>query len=192
MKLVAPHSLYRLFAALFLLGMCSCASKPAAFAPVRLTGKARFILLGPEYLEAPLDMAQHIRGRYGEEEFVAEAWVKADETGVVIALFNSLGAGLGEFSFDAGGAAFSSAYFSVFVMPEYIAADFQFCFYQAEALEAALKQAGLGFQVETFTGGEIRRITENAKPIITVEKKPGSISCVNHLRGYSYILEGNF
>jgi hypothetical protein len=177
-----------------ILSQSSCATRPPAssYEPVSITTKARFILLGPEYLEAPLDMAQHIRGSYGDREFLADAWVKADNNGIVMALFNSMGASLGEFSFDDEGVSFSSALFPAIVKPEYIAADFQFCFYQAEALEAALKRAGLGFRAEAVEGGGIRRITEGSTPIITIEKKAASISYTNHLRGYAYTLEGNF
>jgi hypothetical protein len=178
-----------------LLGLLSCATGQR-YAPVYFD-RARYNLLPPRDIEAPLDMAQHIRGSYGEQEFVMDAWVKADTTGVIMAFFNGFGAGMGDLSFDEGGIAFSSAFLPQTVQGEYIMADFQLCFYRIDALAAALKRAGLGLRVETTPEGEIRTIVaakapDNSKILITIEKSRRAVRYINHQRGYAYTLEGDF
>jgi hypothetical protein len=176
---------------------CATQSKHPAFSPVYVTDRAKFILLPAAEIEAPLDGPQQISGSYGKQEFIMEAWVKADENEVNMALFNSFGAGMGDFSFRDEGILLSSPVFPASFKAEYLAADFQFCFYKAEALEAALEECGLSLEVEK-TGSEpenyheIRRIREGEKIIIEIEKTREQIRYTNLLRGYAYTLGGSF
>ncbi|MDR1318142.1 MAG: DUF3261 domain-containing protein [Treponema sp.] len=191
--------------AFFLLCLVSCAtsSNITRFSPVYLTDKAKYTLLPAAEIEASLDGPQQISGSWGEREFVMDAWVAADETGIRMALFNSLGAGMGEFSFSDEGVSFYSPVFPPAFKGEYLAADFQLCFYRAEALREALEECGLGLELERRedeTGGfvEIRRVTEAAgsspgkKIILEIEKTGSRVRYVNLLRSYSYTLGGEF
>ena len=184
---------------LFLLCLLSCATKPPAspYSPVYVTDRAAYRLLSPAYLEAPLDMPQQLAGRYGKQEAVVQVWVVADEQSVTMALFNSFGTSLGELSFTESGISLSSTVFPASMKPEYIIADFQFCFYRIDAISQALKNSGLTFNVrhqdpgdqETF---EVRSIFEGPRLIIEIEKTARMIRYTNHLRDYAYTLEGAF
>lgn len=178
---------------LILISLISCATTQSgeAHKPVYLSSQARYRLLPPEDIEAPLDMVQHIRGRYGDQELVLDAWVSADETGVTMAFFNSLGVGMGDLSFNRTGITFTSSLLPS-THPEYIIADFQCCFYRTEALAAALKRIGLSLTVERGPAGETRTIFEGSRPLITIEKTASAVRYTNYLRGYAYTLEGSF
>jgi len=170
---------------------CSCASKT----PVKenrlnvyLTGSSSYRLLPPENIENSLDMAQHISASWQGRDFLLNAWVKADETGMEMTLLNELGAYMGELSYRDGSASFSSPVFPSSLKPEYIVADFQFCFYNTSALRQALEDCGLSFE---HTGNS-RRIFKGKTLIIEIEKNPNTVRLINHLRGYAYTLEGSF
>jgi hypothetical protein len=142
-------------------------------------------------------MAQQISGNYGNREWVMEAWVQADDTQINMTLFNSLGGTLGDLSFRGQEIHFTSGVLPASFKPEYILADFQFCFYKPEALAAALKDAGLTLvtdRISTEDGGyrETRTVFEGKDRIIDIEKSPSSVTYTNHLRGYAYTLDGTF
>jgi hypothetical protein len=142
-------------------------------------------------------MVQQISGTYGGREFVMNAWVKADETQITMALLNSFGGGMGDLSFREEGLSFSSPYLPQALKPEYIVADFQFCFYQSAALAGAFKNTGLTWRSKKWETGEgecreFRFLFDGESPIFEIEKAGTFVSYTNHLRGYSYILEGGF
>ncbi len=72
--------------------------------------------------------------------------------------------------------------------PEYIVADFQLCFYDPDIVRRALKDCGLVLETQS----NFRRIFEGKSLIIEIERASGAVKFVNHLRGYSYTLEGEF
>ncbi|MDR2069554.1 MAG: DUF3261 domain-containing protein [Spirochaetaceae bacterium] len=178
----------------FLLTSCVTHPPESPYAPVYLTQRARYTLLPPGDIEAPMDLGQHITGTYGEGEFILDAWTEADENRVTMAFFNTLGVGMGDLSFDEGGLVFSSPFLSPRITAEYIVADFQLCFYRAEAVAAALKRAGLTFRVEKAAGAasEVRTVYEGKTPIIRIEKGTASVAYANYFRRYAYTLEGEW
>jgi hypothetical protein len=183
---------------LSLFWLVSCAVVPASspFSPVYVTDRAKYVLLPPADIEAPLDMLQQITGSYGKESFLMNAWVSANEQGIDMSLLTGFGTSLGEFSLREGAISFSSAVFPPALKPEYVAADFQFCFYRVDALIRGLKKTSLNMVVEQRLGAEgcveVRTIYDKKKVIIEIEKSPTRILYTNHLRGYAYTLEGDF
>jgi hypothetical protein len=176
---------------IFILCLCSCASGTAVRdnrPSVYLSGNAKYILLPPEDIENSIDMVQQISASYGGQDFLLNAWVKADETGMEMTLLNELGANMGELSYRNGSVSFSSPMFPPSLKPEYIVADFQFCFYNELPLRQALEHCGLAFE-HTERG---RRILQGKTVIIEIEKSAGLVKLVNHLRGCTYTLEGEF
>jgi len=171
---------------------CSCTSKtPIREKPlnVYLTGGSSYRLLPPEKIENPLDMAQRISASWQGKNYFFNAWIKADETGIEMALSNELGAHMGELSYRDGRISFSSPVIpSSLLKPEYIVADFQLCFYSAPALRQALENCGLVLE----STDNSRRILEGKTVIIEIEKSQNTVRLINHLRGYTYTLEGNF
>lgn len=171
--------------------MCfSCAGgKADRDAPhVWLTDNSKFILLPPADIENPLDMPQLVSVSYGGQDYYINAWVQADETGIHMTMVNELGANMGELSYGNGAVSFSSPVFPQSLGSEYIVADFQLCFYNTPALRRALEGCGLTFE----DSGSIRRVLQGKNVIIEIEKKQNAIRLVNHLRGYTYTLEGDF
>ena len=181
--------------ALALLYLVSCAtqSSTSRFAPVFLSGQARYYLLPAAEIERPLDCAQQISVRYDGQEFTMDAWVKADGNGIEMALFNAMGVSMGDFSFRDDGVSLNSPVFPPSFKAEYMAADFQLCYFRQEALSRALGEIGLSLDVigggdENGLPTEIRRIGENGRTIIEIEKTGNEIRYTNFLRGYGYTL----
>ena len=171
--------------------LCSCASTAAprkSHLYARLTDNSKYKLLPPENIENPIDSHQFVTALYGDRSYQFSAWVKADKKGIEMALMNILGATMGELSYREGAVSFSSSVFPRSVAGEFIVADFQLCFYDTPALREALERCGLSLD-ETETG---RRILQGKTLIIEIEKRQNSVRLVNHLRGYSYTLEGYF
>lgn len=180
-----------------LLYLVSCAAQPAAvrFAPVYVTDRARFMLLPAAEIAGELDGPQQFTGSFGGREFIMDAWVRANARGIDMSLYNSLGADMGQFAFSDEGAVFQSPVFPPSFKAEYLAADFQFCFFRPEALREALETCGLSFELSGRTGAdgehtEIRRISEGSKIIIEIEKTANQVRYTNFLRSYAYTLSG--
>jgi hypothetical protein len=176
---------------IFILCLCSCASGTAVRDDrlhAYLSDRAQYLLLPPQDIENTMDMIQQISASYGAQDFLINAWVKADETGMEMTLLNELGANMGELSYRNGSVSFSSPMFPPSLKPEYIVADFQFCFYNELPLRKALENCGLAFE-RTERG---RRILQGKTVIIEIEKSAGLVKLVNHLRGYTYTLSGEF
>ncbi|MDR0452690.1 MAG: DUF3261 domain-containing protein [Treponema sp.] len=182
--------------AVFSLVSCKTEARVSRYPPVSVTDRARYFLLPPSAIEKTLDMPQQITGRYGEQEFIMDCWVQANEQGITIALFNSFGTEAGYLAFTEGAASFFSSLFPPALKAEYIVADFQFCFYQADLLSQALKDSGLRLIVETRCGpgegGETRTIYSGKKPVVEIVKTGSAVSLKNFLRDYSYTLRGVF
>lgn len=195
-KIKGPQKNVLYFPALFtviLLLLCFCSCKSGA--KVRedrlhayLTDSSRYFLLPPEGIGKSMDMAQFVSASYNGQDYFMNAWVKADETGMEMTLLNEFGVNMGELSYKNGVVKFSSPVFPKSTMGEYIVADFQLCFYDPLLLRGALKECGLAFE----TDGNTRRILKGKKIIIEIEKTEKAVKLINHLRGYTYTLEGDY
>jgi len=173
---------------------CACASGTKARKDelfVWLTDSSKYILLPTEDIEYSMDMPQLVSASYGNRDYYLNAWVKADEAGLNMTLVNELGANMGELSYRDGAVSFSSAVFPPSLGPEYIVADFQLCFYKAPALRKALEDCGLSLDV-SIEDRAVRRIFQGKNVIIEIEKNMNTVKLENHLRKYTYTLEGDF
>ena len=183
---------------LIVIALVSCATqvKRSHFSPVFITDRVQYILLPAREMEKEVDGVQRITGKFGDQVFVMEAWVKADKSGIDMAFFNSFGAGLGNFSFNDEAVSLNSPVFPQNLKAEYLAADFQFCFFNFYALKQTLENLGLVFELsredENGADTEIRRIAEGKNIIIEIEKTANQVRYMNFLRGYSYTLDGDF
>jgi hypothetical protein len=176
---------------ILLLLLSSCASRAAVRenSPYAyLTGNSKYFLLPPNEIDKPMDMAQYVSAYYNGKDYFFSSWVKADEAGMEMILFNELGAGMGELSYRNGSVNFSSPIFPKALRGEYIVADFQLCFYNPISLRDALKKCGLVLETDEST----RRVIKGKTIIIEIEKTHDAVRLVNHPRGYAYTLEGVF
>jgi hypothetical protein len=180
-----------------LLCLSSCTARTievSVFAPVYVTNVSKYVILAPNAIEKNLDMVQQISVFFGDQKWVINGWVRADQEGIAIALFNTLGGSLGDLSYRAGTLSFSSPLFPPSFMAEYLVADFQFCFYRVDALKTALGKLKLDVEIQNGSDWprEIRRIRDRKKVIIEIEKSSGALKYTNFLRGYGYTLLGDF
>jgi len=178
-------------AIILILCCCSCVSKGTIREErpfIYITNNIKYFLLPSGDIDNPLDMAQRITASWQGRDYLFNAWVKADESGMEMTLLNELGVSMGELSCRNGLISFSSSIFPNSLKPEYIVADFQFCFYSDGALRHALEECGLTFR----NTGNSRCILQGKNVIMEIEKDYNTVRLVNHLRGYTYTLEGNF
>jgi len=178
-------------AVILVLFCCSCASKNKVVEnrpSIYLTNRAKFFLLPTENIENPIDMEQRISASWKGYEFSFNTWVKADETETEMILMSELGVSMGKLSYRNGMLSLSSSVIPKAMKPEYILADFQLCFYSADALRQAIEDCGLIF--ENSENG--RRILQGKKVIIDIEKSENAVVLINNYRGYTYTLEGDF
>ena len=176
---------------LILIGISSCASRRTARETtfyVYLTNNSKFFLLPPEAIEKPMDMIQHISASFRRQNHFFNAWVIADETKIEMSIFNEMGATMGELFFREGFIDFKSPIFPRAFRPEYIVADFQLSFYDPHFLRLALEKSGLFLEIE----GNNRRIYEKNELIVEIIKNDNSVTLINHLRGYTYTMVGDF
>ena len=181
-------SLYFLFSLVYFCSCASVAKNTESLFYAYLTDTSRYTLLPATGIEKPMDMEQHISASYQSRDFLIVAWVKADETGIEMTLLNELGNNMGELSYRDGTISFSSMVFPSSMKPEYIIADFQLCFYNASLLNPALEECGLIME----TSGSTRRILKGSELIYEIEKNNEAVKLTNHLRGYTYTLDGDF
>jgi len=176
--------------AVFILSCASVARRDMLY--VNLTDSARFVLLPPCGIEHNMDMAQFMSFEFSGQYHFINAWVIANENGIDMALFNELGASIGELSYRNGEVLFSSAIFPVSVIrsfrPEYVIADFQLSFFDPILLGNSLKDSGLVLEAKDGS----RRILSGGELLIEIRKTSNTVNLVNHLRGYSYTVEGDF
>ena len=171
----------------FLLFSCvSFAGKKQLYA--YLTDRARYVLLPHGEIEKPMDSFQIITASFAGQDYYFNAWVRADKDGMYMSLFNELGASMGDLSYRDGDIYFSSRVFPKELNPEYIVADFQLCFYNPQSLGRALGKCGLNLEVQSSN----RRILSGKNLITEIEKTHNTVKLINHLRGYSYTLAGEF
>jgi len=164
---------------------------------VYLTDSVRFVLLPTEGIEQGMDMIQLLSAEFRGQNYFFNAYVKADENALEIVFFNEMGTSLGELSYINGVVNFSSAVIPRAAMrhirPEYVIADFQLSFYDPFLLEKALRDSGLILEINNdyYRFGN-RRILNGNETIIEIEKTENTVKFVNHLREYTYTLEGDF
>ena len=183
---------------IFFFPVCAACSLACASVAVKdilsvdLTDSSKFILLPPGGIEKAMDMAQFLSAEFMGQNYFLNAWVKADENAIEMTFFNELGAGIGELSYRNGAVHFSSAVFQRSItqsfIPDYIIADFQLCFYDPFLLGRSLEDSGLVLEIIDSN----RRILSGNEVIIDIIKTENTVKFINHLRRYSYTLEGDF
>ena len=189
-----------MMAVFVLFSIFGCAStkqiENSTVAPVYITNTKKFYLMSPAEIENKIDALQLLNGKFGENEFVMQALLQADEKGIFLSLFNDFGVGMGNLTYDGITANFDSKIFPNNLKAEYIVADLQFAYYKVPAINETLKSIGMYMEVSQNDGSQVRTICSNSilpmmnsKTIEVITKKSGSIKIENMLRGYEYNLQ---
>jgi len=190
-------------------GICifSCATRDTRFSSaidagsdklfVNLTDSSGFFLLPTEGIEKDMDMIQFLSAEFMGRNIFLQALVKADKYVLEMLLFNELGVSMGELYYRDGVVDFSSNILPRTVMrlfnPVYIVADFQLCFYDPILLSKALEDSGLTLVItDGDSNHSNRRILNGNDVIIEIEKNENTVKLINHLRRYTYTMEGDF
>jgi len=157
--------------------------------PVYVTNTNVIDLLPPQDIDGSLDMLNMLTGKFGDTSFYIQAYIQADENGLFVSLMNDFGTDMGSLSYTGDRLAFDSSVFPQSLKPQYITADIQFAYYNADSVRSVLNQAGLDFVVDEKDGStESRKVMHGNKCIEEITKSPGAVKIVNYLRGYEYNL----
>lgn len=148
-------------------------------------------LLAPSAVGTPLETYQLLTGSFGgREEFIAEAYVTADEDMLDIQVMSSAGQTMCSILWDGETLSFSSPFVSAAqIKAEYIVADMQFVLYDEKAVGQLIQDSGLVFSCENTDGMQSRVIYQGSEPVWSMEKTETHISVKNYLRNYSYDIE---
>ena len=150
-----------LVCALLLVAGCHHSRVAPGTAPVYYTDERAVSLLPTEAMNANLDMPQHLRGEFTQQDgstksFEGDSWVRANDTTLSIMLFSGFGTTIAEITYTKDSVHFESSVMDVEKMKaEYVLADFQVCFYPYKALKDNFEEAGFVFEeVRGGTSGE--------------------------------------
>ncbi len=182
-----------LFLGLLLLGLLSsCASTKGAYVSkykVFVTNTKRVSLLPTRCMDGSMDSLMLFNGSFGDTKFSMQAYIYSDDAEMEVVLLNEFGAGMGTLFYADDSVELDSALFPSSLKPEYIVADFQNAFYDAQALKSNYESNGLSFTVAVDSQGrELRQILNKGTVIESIEKFGGVTTITNRLRGYTYIL----
>ena len=167
---------------------CSSVKTRSLRYPVHVTNTRVLDLLLPHDIAFPIDALYMFTGSFGASSFYMQAFIQANEGGIFINLLNDFGSDMGTLTYTGNELSLASAVLPKSLRAQYIVADMQFAYYDADAVASSLRRAGLDFIVTKDAGMELRRIMNGKKCIEEISVSPSSVSIVNHLRGYEYHL----
>jgi len=181
----------RLASALLLLAIfASCATvRPRGIRyPVHVTNARVVDLLPPVDIAFPIEGLYMFTASFGTSSFYMQAFIQANEGGIFINLLNDFGSDMGTLTYTGNELSLASSVLPASLKAQYIVADIQFAYYDADAVAESLRRAGLDFTVTKDDGMELRRIMNGKKCIEEISITSSSVSIINHLRGYEYHL----
>ena len=167
---------------------CSSVKTRSLRYPVHVTNTRVVDLLLPHDIASPIDGLYMFTGSFSASSFYMQAFIQANEGGIFINLLNDFGSDMGTLTYTGNELSLASAVLPKSLRAQYIVADMQFAYYDADAVASSLRRAGLDFIVTKDAGMELRRIMNGKKCIEEISVSPSSVSIVNHLRGYEYHL----
>ena len=179
-----------MFGVLLLAIFASCATVKGRSMryPVHVTNTRVVDLLPPRDIAFPIDALYMFTASFGTSSFYMQAFIQANEGGIFINLLNDFGSDMGTLTYTGGELSLASAVLPSSLKAQYIVADIQFAYYDADAVARSLRSAGLDFIVTKDGDIELRRIMNGKKCIEEISISSSSVSIINHLRGYEYHL----
>ena len=156
--------------------------------PVHVTNARVVDLLPPVDIAFPIEGLYMFTASFGTSSFYMQAFIQANEGGIFINLLNDFGSDMGTLTYTGNELSLASSVLPSSLKAQYIVADIQFAYYDADAVAESLRRAGLDFTVTKDDGMELRRIMNGKKCIEEISITSSSVSIINHLRGYEYHL----
>ena len=187
---VFKYAICLAFAVLLLAIFASCATvRPRGIRyPVHVTTARVVDLLPPDDIAFPIEGLYMFTASFGTSSFYMQAFIQANEGGIFINLLNDFGSDMGTLTYTGNELSLASAVLPSSLKAQYIVADIQFAYYDADAVAESLRGAGLDFTVTKDGDIELRRIMNGKKCIEEISISSSSVSIINHLRGYEYHL----
>jgi len=187
---VFKYAICLAFAVLLLAIFASCATvRPRGIRyPVHVTNARVVDLLPPDDIAFPIEGLYMFTASFGTSSFYMQAFIQANEGGIFINLLNDFGSDMGTLTYTGNELSLASAVLPASLKAQYIVADIQFAYYDADAVAESLRGAGLDFTVAKDGDIELRRIMNGKKCIEEISITSSSVSIINHLRGYEYHL----
>ena len=188
--LVFKNAVPCMFGVLLLAIFASCATVKGRSMryPVHVTNTRVVDLLSPSDIAFPIDALYMFTASFGTSSFYMQAFIQANEGGIFINLLNDFGSDMGTLTYTGNELSLASSVLPSSLKAQYIVADIQFAYYDADAVARSLRSAGLDFTVTKDDGMELRRIMSGKKCIEEISISSSSVSIINHLRGYEYHL----
>ncbi|MCR5290027.1 MAG: DUF3261 domain-containing protein [Treponema sp.] len=168
-----------------------------------MTKKAYFTLMPPEYIAESIPDMVIMNAAFQSQNVSLPVCVNADKTALYFTFLNEFGLSLAELLYTGIAIEFDSKMQALMGMipPEYIIADFQYCYYDISSIASQLARQKIKVTVERKDNGmsEIRRfyngMHKNAPCIIEITKTVDAVShkrtvCfINKVFQYTYTLE---
>ncbi len=184
---------YRILLAGYSLGLlAACAGLPApsrAPHPVYITDTKAISLLPPAAGIEERSIHQAIEGYFGETAVSFEGFVRMDRDEIIMIAMTPFGSGVYEIVYNGTTAAIASGVLPAGAKPEYMVADFQFCYFPADAVSRNVAAAGLNFRESTTASGWRRVIEDQGQVVMEVRRTGNELSFTNHLRHYGYTVK---
>ena len=158
---------------------------------VSLTNSTTLEILPPSAMGGPFESYQQVEGSYRGQTYYLDTYVSADDERFLMLAFNSFGTKVFELEYTGSSVRFTAAFSTGSMKPEYILADFQLCFFPAEAVRKNVTAAGLSFEERKEGDALIRTVSTEGRLIIEIRRTAGEVRYNNVLRGYQYIIREN-
>ena len=169
--------------------IASCQStRPAR--SVYITDSAAITLLPPSAVGKPIEDFQLITANYGERDFMAEAYLLANEELLDLTVFAASGQTICTIVWDGAQLEFSSPYINAAKAgAEYIVMDLQLALYDDARVKKSIEDAGLAYISESDGEDYARMIYADGALIWQATREGRRLKVKNALRGYSYEVE---
>jgi hypothetical protein len=184
---------YRILLAGCSLGLlAACAGLPppsGAPHPVYITDTRAISLLPPSAGNQERSIHQAVEGYFGNTAVSFEGFVRMDRNEIIMIAMTPFGSGVYEIMYDGQKATVTGGMLPAGAKPEYMVADFQFCYFPADAVYRNVAAAGLNFRESTTASGWRRIIEDQGQVVMEVQRAGNELSFTNHLRHYGYIIK---
>lgn len=156
--------------------------------PVYVTNTKKVYLLSPEYSAVTIDSVYSLTMSFGSDSFSVIAYAQLDETGITMTMLNDFGTDMGTMMFNGDSVLFDSPLLPPSLKAEYVIADIQNIYYDAEKLSQNYAAVKLNFEETVEDSKKIRRVKDGNKVIEEISFDGNTVKLINKLRGYEYTL----
>lgn len=186
------HRFLPLLSALIISLLPACVSQDVSVVRnVYVTEEVATSLLPPDDLESAIDEYSIFSGAFNGRNMTMPTYLHADEDGVSLTFFSTLGQVLLSISYDGESVETSSSFIAPgSIVGEYVIFDIQLLYYDFSKLGSALSPNGLRFKMHEDDGGYERELYMGERLLWKGSISSGSISVENYVWKYSYMIGG--